>query len=102
MYSRRVVRVQVITKTDAAREALLAEQFKALGDPVRLRIMRAVQRSEDSEACVCDLTPATGVGQSTVSHHLKILVDAGLLARDQRGKWAYFALTPAAEKLLAK
>ena len=78
----------------------LAEQFKALGDETRLGLMMAVATSEDAEACVCDLTPDTGLAQSTVSHHLKLLVDSGLLERTQRGKWAYYSLTPAARKLL--
>ena len=78
----------------------LAEQFKALGDETRLGLMMAVAASEKAEACVCDLTPETGLAQSTVSHHLKLLVDSGLLARSQRGKWAYYSLTPSAKKLL--
>ena len=80
--------------------ASLAEQFKALGDQTRLGLMMAVADSDDAEACVCDLTPETGLAQSTVSHHLKLLVDSGLLERSQRGKWAYYSLTPAAKKLL--
>ena len=78
----------------------LAEQFKALGDETRLGLMMAVAASDGAEACVCDLTPDTGLAQSTVSHHLKLLVDSGLLERSQRGKWAYYSLTPAARKLL--
>ncbi len=80
--------------------ATLAEQFKALGDETRLVLMMAVAASEDAEACVCDLTPDTGLAQSTVSHHLKLLVDSGLLTRTQRGKWAYYSLTASAKKLL--
>ena len=80
--------------------ALLSEQFKALGDPTRLQLMMAVAAGENAEACVCDLTPDTGLAQSTVSHHLKLLVEAGLLERSQRGKWAYYSLTSAARKLL--
>jgi ArsR family transcriptional regulator len=80
--------------------ASLAEQFKALGDETRLGLMMAVAASEDAEACVCDLTPDTGLAQSTVSHHLKLLVDSGLLNRTQRGKWAYYSLTATAKKLL--
>jgi len=80
--------------------ALLSEQFKALGDPTRLQLMMAVAAGENAEACVCDLTPDTGLAQSTVSHHLKLLVEAGLLERSQRGKWAYYSLTSAAKKLL--
>ena len=78
----------------------LAEQFKALGDETRLGLIMAVAASEDAEACVCDLTPDTGLAQSTVSHHLKLLVDSGLLIRTQRGKWAYYSLTASAKKLL--
>ena len=80
--------------------ASLAEQYKALGDETRLSLMMAVAASEGAEACVCDLTPDTGLAQSTVSHHLKLLVDADLLERSQRGKWAFYSLTPAAKKLL--
>jgi ArsR family transcriptional regulator len=80
--------------------ASLAEQFKALGDETRLGLMMAVAASEGAEACVCDLTPDTGLAQSTVSHHLKLLVDSGLLDRTQRGKWAYYSLTTAAKRLL--
>ncbi len=79
---------------------VMAEQFKALGDGTRLEIMMAVASSENAEACVCDLTPDTGLAQSTVSHHLKLLVEAGLLTRTQRGKWAYYALTKDAVRLL--
>lgn len=78
----------------------LAEQFKALGDETRLGLMMAVASGDNAEACVCDLTPDTGLAQSTVSHHLKLLVDAGLLERSQRGKWAFYSLTPAAKSLL--
>ena len=80
--------------------ASLAEQFKALGDETRLGLMMSVAASDGAEACVCDLTPDTGLAQSTVSHHLKLLVDSGLLERTQRGKWAYYSLTPAARRLL--
>ena len=80
--------------------SILAEQFKALGDETRLGLMMAVAASDGAEACVCDLTPDTGLAQSTVSHHLKLLVDSGLLERTQRGKWAYYSLTNAARDLL--
>jgi ArsR family transcriptional regulator, arsenate/arsenite/antimonite-responsive transcriptional repressor len=53
-----------------------------------------VAAREDAEACVCELTDAVGLSQPTVSHHLKILVDAGVLTRKQRGKWAYYRLVP--------
>ena len=92
---------QILTLTKSPRQLnLLAEQFKALGDQTRLQLMMAVAAGENSEACVCDLTPDTGLAQSTVSHHLKLLVDAGLLERSQRGKWAFYSLTESAKKLL--
>jgi len=92
---------QMVMLTRSPREvATLANQYKALGDSTRLQLMMAVATGENAEACVCDLTPETGLAQSTVSHHLKLLVDAGLLERSQRGKWAYYSLTAAATKLL--
>ena len=99
MYDEDVPQTLLLTKSpkDVAK---LAEQFKALGDPTRLSLMMAVATGDNAEACVCDLTPETGLAQSTVSHHLKLLVDAGLLTRTQRGKWAFFALTKDAQKLL--
>lgn len=88
-----------LTRSPKAVEKLV-EQFKALGDGTRLSLMMAVAAGENAEACVCDLVPETGLAQSTVSHHLKLLVDAGLLTRAQRGKWAFYALTKDAQKLL--
>lgn len=79
---------------------LLAEQLKALGDQTRLEIMIEVSNSENQEACVCNLTPATGLTQGTVSHHLRLLQESGLLEREQRGKWAYFSLTTKGRELM--
>lgn len=73
-----------------------ARVFKALADPNRLRLLSLVKASESGERCVCDLTEPLGLGQPTVSHHLKILVDAGLLRREKRGTWAYYSLAPGA------
>ena len=78
----------------------LAAQFKALGDPTRLDLIINVAVSAGAEACVCDLTPDTGLTQGTVSHHLRILVEAGLLERSQRGKWSYYSLTAVAKEIL--
>ena len=78
----------------------IAERLKALGDQTRLELVLAVAASESTEACVCDLTPSTGLSQGTVSHHLKILVDSGLLVREQRGKWAYYSLTTSAQEII--
>ncbi len=72
----------------------LAVSLKALADPARLRILSMVAAHADGEACVCDLTEPLGLSQPTVSHHLKVLVDAGYLDRSKRGTWAYFRLVP--------
>jgi len=72
----------------------LARTLKAIADPARLRLISMVAAHDDSEACVCDLTEPLGLGQPTVSHHLKILVDAGIFSRDKRGTWAYYKLVP--------
>ena len=74
----------------------LARMLKALADPTRLRLVSMVAAHEGGEACVCDLTEPLGLTQPTVSHHLKILVDAGIFAREKRGVWAYYSLIPAA------
>ncbi len=74
----------------------LAVSLKALADPARLRILSMIAAHEDGEACVCDLTEPLGLSQPTVSHHLKVLVDAGYLDRTKRGTWAYFRLVPGA------
>lgn len=79
----------------------LAGVFKALADPTRLRLISLVAAHEDAEACVCELTDPVGLSQPTVSHHLKILADAGILTREQRGKWAYYRLVPGALDALA-
>ena len=70
-----------------------AEVFRALGDPARVRIVNVLATSGEP-VCVCDLIEPLGLSQPTVSHHLKKLTDAGLLEREQRGKWAYFSLKP--------
>ena len=80
---------------DPAAAETLANVLKALAEPTRLRLLSLIAaRSSNGEACVCDLTEPVGLSQPTVSHHLKVLVDAGLLTREQRGKWAYYALVP--------
>ncbi|MGO1560894.1 Arsenical resistance operon repressor [Actinomycetales bacterium JB111] len=70
----------------------LARSFKALGDPTRLRLVSLIAASDGSEACICDLTGPVGLSQPTVSHHMKTLADAGLVTREQRGRWAYYRL----------
>ena len=69
--------------------------FKALADPARVKIVNLLATSEEP-VCACELIPGLGLAQATVSHHLKKLTEAGLLEREQRGKWAYFSLNPEA------
>ncbi|WP_345542372.1 metalloregulator ArsR/SmtB family transcription factor [Microbacterium jejuense] len=80
-------------QTDAEQ---LAVTLKALADPARLRLLSIVASSEGQEACVCDLIEPVGLSQPTVSHHLKVLTEAGFLSRSKRGTWAYYRLQPAA------
>jgi len=74
--------------SDEAEE--LAAAFKLLSDPTRLRILSLIANSDTGELCACDLPGVTGKSQPTVSHHLSLLADAGLIEREQRGKWAWF------------
>src|ERR1043166_2885637 len=85
-------------RADAAR---LAAVLKALADPARLRLLSLIQSSPDGEACVCDLTAPLGLSQPTVSHHLRILTESGLLEREKRGVWAYYRLVPASIAAIA-
>ena len=71
-----------------------AALLKAVADPVRLQLLSAIRATDQGEACVCDLTPLVGLSQPTVSHHLKVLVEAGFLEREKRGTWAWFRLVP--------
>lgn len=81
--------VEPLHRTEADRRAAL---LKALADPVRLQLLSIISASPGREACVCDMTEAVQVSQPTVSHHLKTLVDAGILSRERRGSWAWFRL----------
>ena len=85
-----------LSEADAAELSLA---FKALADPVRLRLLSLVLAS--GESCVCDLTAPVGLSQPTVSHHLKVLTDAGILAREKRGRWAWYRLVPGSLGALA-
>ena len=79
----------------------LARVFKALGDPTRVRLLSLIAAHADAEACVCNLTDPVGLSQPTVSHHLKQLAEAGLITREQRGKWAYYRVAQTALDALA-
>lgn len=82
-----------IADDDAER---IAHVFKALGDPTRVKLLSLIAAGENGEACICDLTEPVGLSQGTVSHHMKLLAEAGLVTREQRGKWAYFAIAEGA------
>jgi ArsR family transcriptional regulator len=81
--------------------AATAAVFQALSDPARVRIVNLLATSDDP-VCVCNLTEPLGLTQPTVSHHMKKLLDAGLIGREQRGKWAYFSLDRDAVATLAR
>ena len=72
----------------------LAAALKVLAEPARLRLLSLIQAQSGGEACVCHLTEPLGLSQPTVSHHLKVLLQAGLVEREQRGSWAYFRVVP--------
>jgi ArsR family transcriptional regulator len=72
----------------------LARGLKVLAEPARLRLLSLIQSQPGHEACVCNLTEPLGLSQPTVSHHLKVLLEAGLVEREQRGNWAYFRVVP--------
>lgn len=87
----------LVRETLSAEDAeQLAYTMKALADPTRLRLLSIVAASDGAEACVCDLIEPVGLSQPTVSHHLKVLADAGFLTRSKRGTWAYYTLVPGA------
>jgi ArsR family transcriptional regulator len=72
----------------------LAQTLKVLADPARLRLLSLIQSQPGAEACVCHLTEPLGLSQPTVSHHLKVLLRAGLVERERRGSWAFFRVVP--------
>jgi len=86
---------------DEASAAGLAQVFKALGDPVRLRLVSLIGAREGGEVCVCDLASAFDLSQPTISHHLKVLREAGLIDGERRGTWVYYRLVPAALERMA-
>lgn len=81
---------------DQDRAADLALRFKALADPARLRLLSMIAAHESGEACVCDLTEPLGLSQPTVSHHLKVLREGGLVTGERRGTWVHYRLVPGA------
>jgi ArsR family transcriptional regulator len=79
----------------------LAQVFKALGDPARLRLVSLIGAHQGGEVCVCDLTTAFDLSQPTISHHLKVLREAGIITSERRGTWVYYRLVPAALERMA-
>jgi ArsR family transcriptional regulator len=92
-----------VTREPLSAEAAerIAPLVKAIADPVRLRLLSLVASHADGEACVCDLNDAFDLSQPTISHHLKLLHEAGLLDRDKRGVWVYYRVNAAALRDLA-
>ena len=85
---------------DAEQAGAFAPMFKALGDPVRLRLLSMIASAGGGEVCVCDLTGSFALTGPTISHHLKVLREAGLVDSDRRGTWVYYRLVPAALALM--
>ncbi|MGC9542488.1 ArsR/SmtB family transcription factor [Streptomyces sp. UG1] len=79
----------LIDRDEAGR---LAAMLKAIADPTRLQLFRLIERAPKGEACVCDLTECLGLRQPTVSHHLKVMTEAGLLDRERRGTWVWYSV----------
>lgn len=77
---------------DAPRAVALADVFKALADPTRVRLLDHIAAAPDGTACACHLPDALGISQPTLSHHMKKLVEAGLVTREQRGRWAHYTV----------
>lgn len=87
-----VLQRELLTQDEAEQ---LAAAFRVIADPARLRLLNSIASSPNGEACVCDLVAPLGLSQPTVSHHLKLLYEAGFLERDKRGLWVYYRLVPA-------
>ena len=87
---------------EAADAENLARALRVLADPARLRILSLIQSQPEGEACVCHLTGPLGLTQPTVSHHMRVLLDAGLVEREQRGSWAFFRVVPGQLRTLSE
>jgi ArsR family transcriptional regulator len=85
----------------ASTAGLLARAFKALGDPIRLQLMSMIASAPGGEICVCDLTPAFTISATTISHHLKVLREAGLVDAERRASWVYYRPRPALMRQLS-
>ncbi|OBJ03348.1 transcriptional regulator [Mycobacterium alsense] len=90
-----------VTAMDEAQSADFAAMFKALGDPVRLRLLSLIANHPGGEACVCEISATFDLSQPTISHHLKLLRAAGLLGCERRGTWVYYWVIPSALQQLS-
>jgi ArsR family transcriptional regulator, arsenate/arsenite/antimonite-responsive transcriptional repressor len=81
-------------RIEASAAGALAHAFKALGDPIRLQLMSMIASAPGGEICVCDLTPAFTLSDTTISHHLKVLREAGLVDAERRASWVYYRARP--------
>jgi ArsR family transcriptional regulator, arsenate/arsenite/antimonite-responsive transcriptional repressor len=88
--------LSISSPLDRDRAERLAKVLKAVSDPTRLQLISLIKAAPEGEACVCDLTAPLGLRQPTVSHHLRVLVEAGLLMRERRATWMWYALVPGA------
>ncbi|MGB2919684.1 MAG: metalloregulator ArsR/SmtB family transcription factor [Mycobacterium sp.] len=86
---------------DGATCVFLAQMFKAIGDPVRLRLLSLIASHSGGEACVCDISGPFDLSQPTISHHLKVLRSAGILDSERRGSWVYYRIIPSALQRLS-
>ena len=84
----------LIEPIDQAAAVAMARLFKAVANPARLRLLSILRSNVGHEACVCDLTELLGLSQATVSHHLKVLADAGIVQCEKRGYWTWYSLIP--------
>jgi ArsR family transcriptional regulator len=89
------------TRVPAESAAVLSVAFKALGDPTRLQLMSMIASAPGGEICVCDLTPAFEISGTTISHHLKVLREAGLVDAERRASWVYYRARPGLMRQLA-
>ena len=90
------------TPIGAEQAEQMAAALRVIADPARLRLVSLLSSAERSESCVCDLTQPLGLSQPTVSHHLKVLADAGLVEREQRGRWVYYRMVPERLEMLRR
>jgi ArsR family transcriptional regulator, arsenate/arsenite/antimonite-responsive transcriptional repressor len=89
------------TRIPAESAVVLSQAFKALGDPIRLQLMSMIASAPGGEACVCDLTPGFEISGPTISHHLKVLREAGLVDAERRASWVYYRARPGLMRQLA-